>query len=86
MSDASGTPPVHSTILRNIIVGVTTTVLGSSAVYFLGFSHRNNNSTNDYLVTKEATTKAWKSYETIDNIYYKNTVSLSKDPANDSKS
>lgn len=80
---ADGSPPtVHSSnMLRNILVGVTTTVLGSSAVYFLGFNYKKDkNSGNNYLVAKEATTKAWRSYVTIDNIYYKNLMSLAKDP------
>lgn len=67
-----------SNMIRNIITGVLTTVAGACAVYFLGF-HNNSGSNGDYLVTKEATTKAWKSYVTIENVYYKNQVSLLND-------
>jgi len=81
MSEGSGAPASHSpNIFRNILVGVTTTVLGSSAIYFLGFNHRSAGSSgNDYLVVKDATIKAWKSYVTIENIYTKNSISLMKE-------
>src|SRR5690606_4502245 len=84
MSTAQGTPsPGASTIMRNILVGVTTTVLGSTAIYFLGFHNRGGKSgpsaAENLLVMKEVTTKAWKSYVTTDNIYYKNLLSINKD-------
>jgi len=81
MSEGSATPVPSTNILRNIIVGVTTTVLGSSAIYFLGFNHRGSDrsATENILVTKEFTTKAWKSYVTSENIYTKNTLSLMKE-------
>jgi hypothetical protein len=77
MSDGGGTTPAHPNMLRNILTGVITTVLGATAVYFLGF-HNNNNETShgSYLEVKEATTKAWKSYVAIENLEYKNTMLL----------
>jgi hypothetical protein len=69
-----------SVMFRNIIVGVTTTILGSTAVYFLGFHNKKSgDSKGSYAEVKEATTKAWRSYVTIDNIYYKNLLSINKD-------
>ena len=66
-ASAGGTTPV-----RNIIVGVVTTVLGSTIVYFLGF-HKNTRSTAEsLLVTKEVTTRAWGDYVSTENIFTKN--------------
>ncbi len=84
MSTTQGTPsPGASTIMRNILVGVTTTVLGSTAIYFLGFHNKGGkggpSGAENLLVMKEVTTKAWKSYVTTDNIYYKNLLSINKD-------
>ncbi|MBK5272891.1 MAG: hypothetical protein JJE22_17970 [Bacteroidia bacterium] len=81
MSEGSASPAPSTNILRNIIVGVTTTVLGSSAIYFLGFNHKGGggSTTENILVTKEFTTKAWKSYVTSENIYTKNSISLMKE-------
>jgi hypothetical protein len=63
--------------LRTILIGVTTTVLGTAAVYYLGFRPRSGGSSaEDILFAKEATTKAWKSYVTFDNIYFKNQLSI----------
>lgn len=85
MADASapvsggGSQP--STILRNIIVGAITTVLGSTTVYFIthGKDKTEPSATEKLLVGKEVTTKAWKSYVAMDNIYYKNVMGLSKE-------
>jgi hypothetical protein len=87
MADASapvsggGSQP--STIVRNIIVGALTTVLGSTTVYFITHGKDKDKSepsaTEKILVGKEITTKAWKSYVAIDNIYYKNVMGLSKE-------
>ena len=85
MSDSAtpgSTPPSHnSNMIRNIIAGVTTTVIGATFVYFLnkGNNHNNNDtnsSTGSYLEVKEATTKAWKSYVAIENLEYKNAMLL----------
>lgn len=66
-------------LVRNIIVGALTTILGSTTVYFI--THANDKAAQatsslspaeKLLVTKEVTGKAWKSYVAIDNVYYKN--------------
>ena len=76
MSDGGGHTPAHPNMLRNILTGVITTVLGATAVYFLGFHNNSNSSSGSYLEVKEATTKAWKSYVAIENLEYKNTQLL----------
>jgi hypothetical protein len=94
MSEAATPPPANGapgsstvsshakTMARNIIVSVASTVLGATAIYFLGFHNKGGHSgSTDHLVIKEATTKAWRSYVSIDNLYYKNILSLAKDPA-----
>ncbi len=75
-----GLPPNTSNkvMFRNIITGVITTVLGATIIYFL-FHNSGGSGKAGFLETREATTKAWKSYVTIDNIYYKNLLSISKD-------
>mgnify|MGYP001202312446 CR=1 FL=1 len=68
-------------LIRNIIVGAITTVLGSTTVYFITHGTGKSSETTTVstmspaeklLVSKEVTTKAWKSYVSIDNLYYKN--------------
>ena len=83
MSDSAtpGSPPSHNTnMVRNIIAGVTTTVVGATFVFFLNRNNHNNNDNNSsngsYLEVKEATTKGWKSYVAIENLEYKNTMLL----------
>jgi|GEM_PF-3043099 len=80
---ASSTSPItsHTSVMfRNIIVGVSTTILGSTAVYFLGFHNKGKGETKaSYLEMKESTTRAWRTYVAIDNIYYKNLMSINKD-------
>src|SRR5687767_6531987 len=80
-STSAGSPAGHTTLMfRNIIVGVTTTILGSTAVYFLGFHNKGKGGTKaSYLEMKESTTRAWRTYVAIDNIYYKNLMSINKD-------
>ena len=73
--------PHNSNMVRNIIAGVTTTVIGATFVYFLnkGNNHNNNDtnsSTGSYLEVKEATTKAWKSYVALENLEYKTSILL----------
>jgi hypothetical protein len=94
MSDTPPPPPSSSgpapastighakNMVRNVAVSVTSTVLGATLIYFLGFQHRSGGDgpkTADMLVTKEATSKAWKSYVAVENIYYKNSQSVFKD-------
>ena len=76
---SSDRPVTHKIIARNVITGVLTTVLGATVIYFLGFNHRSDG--NNFLVMKEATTNAWKSYESFENTYTKNSLSLIKDAA-----
>ncbi|HLG38783.1 MAG TPA: hypothetical protein VI461_03905 [Chitinophagaceae bacterium] len=71
-TSAGGNQPV-----RNIIVGVITTVLGSTAVYFLGFHNKNERSTAEsMLITKEVTIKAWNDYVATENMFTKNWSTL----------
>lgn len=55
---SSGTSGGHP--LKNIGIGVATTVLASAIVYFLGF-HGGHADTEEIRVRKEATTEAWNS-------------------------
>jgi hypothetical protein len=72
------TPVTHATnMARNIAVSVISTVLGATLIYYLGF--KNDGGGDNTLLTKEATTKAWRSYVTIENIYYKHSVSILND-------
>jgi hypothetical protein len=64
--------------VKNVIIGVTTTVLVSTVVYFLGF---NKKSSTTRLETQKATTQAWKTYVTIENIAAKNMLLLVRDQA-----
>ncbi|MFI5134003.1 MAG: hypothetical protein ACHQEB_06690, partial [Chitinophagales bacterium] len=73
------TPPTpassHSaTMMRNIITGVITTVIGAVTVYFItqGFHKSDNSSAADILLMKEVTTNAWKSYVSSENVFYNN--------------
>ncbi|MBL7742231.1 MAG: hypothetical protein JNN00_02045 [Chitinophagaceae bacterium] len=69
-----------STVLNKIIIPVVTTVLGATAIYFLGFNKKSGRSDMEkMLITKEATIKAWKSFVTTQNIGYKNMKSLSEE-------
>src|SRR5262245_45556721 len=79
MSENTHNP--NAAMIRNIIVGVTTSVLGAGALYFLGINKSGDSpsSKHSFLEAKEATTKGWKSYVTDDNIYYKNTISIFND-------
>ena len=69
-----GTPlSTHSaTMARNIITGVITTVVGAGVLYLLKFNKSSDNSEANYLVVKEATTNAWKSYISAENVFYNN--------------
>ncbi len=71
-------PASHNAIMiRNILTGVITTVVGAVTVYFITHGGNNSSSSGDYLVVKEATTKAWKTYVAVENLEYKNTMLLS---------
>lgn len=58
-----------STIFNKIIIPVITTVLGATAIYFLGF----NKKTSD---PEKATVNAWQTFVAGQNINYKNLNSL----------
>ena len=79
---AEGSPNPNANMLRNIIVGVATSVLGAGSLYYLGINKSGQSgasSQGSFLEMKEATTKGWKSYVTDDNIYYKNSQSVYND-------
>ena len=58
-----------TTLLHKILIPVITTVLGATAIYFLGF----NKKTSD---PEKATVSAWQTFVTSQNISYKNINSL----------
>lgn len=63
----------HSaTMIRNIITGVITTVVGAGALYLLKFNKSSDNSDASFPVIKEATTNAWKSYVSAENVFFNN--------------
>ncbi|HMR91725.1 MAG TPA: hypothetical protein PKC69_05410 [Chitinophagaceae bacterium] len=71
-----------STVLNKILIPVITTVLGATAIYFLGFNRKGGGGRSEMeklLITKEATIKAWKSFVTAQNISYKNSMSISEE-------
>ena len=83
MSEGGAPTPAHPNMLRNVLTGVITTVLGATVVYFLGFhSNSGRPSPGSYLEIKEATTNAWKSYVTLENIEYKFSLSLAENMKN----
>lgn len=72
----SENPGSANTVLRNILVGLITTVLGALILYFLGFKDRNAgnkaSSGESLLATREATIQAWKSYVAAENLLWQN--------------
>jgi len=80
-------PPVHTqhnspknTNTRTIIFGSLATVLTSTLIYYLTvFQNKPKTGAADFYKIKEATTGAWKQYVTVDNIYYKNILTISAD-------
>lgn len=67
-----------STVFNKVIIPVVTTVLGATAIYFLGFNKKGGRSDMEQLlITKEATIKGWKTFVTSENIGYKNVQSIS---------
>jgi hypothetical protein len=76
---SEGPPPISSssnpnkTMLRNILTGVITTVIGGGLIWFLGFhSSGSGSSTPDYLVVKDATMNSWRSYVSVENVFFGN--------------
>jgi cell division FtsZ-interacting protein ZapD len=69
--------PEGNSVLKNMAIGVTTSVLGATIIYFLGFNNKKPSFTK--LEREEITTQTWKTYVTVENIYTKNTVSLLHD-------
>ncbi|MBP7557312.1 MAG: hypothetical protein KA821_13640 [Chitinophagaceae bacterium] len=67
-------------ILKNMVISVTTTVVGALAIYFLGFSNKSSGPSK--LEMEELTIDAWKTLVTVENIYAKNGVSLLRDAKN----
>ncbi len=75
-----------STVLNKIIIPVITTVLGATAIYFLGFNRKGGSSSANpeeqkALVVKEATVNAWKSFVTSQNIAHRNMTSITNEYA-----
>lgn len=65
---------------RNIILGAVVTVLTSTLIYYLTvFQNKPKQGGAGFYEVKEATISAWKRYVTVDNIYYKNIVTISRD-------
>ncbi|MBS1919035.1 MAG: hypothetical protein JST17_02170 [Bacteroidetes bacterium] len=63
----------HSaTMMRNIITGVITTVVGAGALYLLKFNKSGDSQEASFLIVKEATTNAWKSYVSAENVFFNN--------------
>jgi hypothetical protein len=55
----ASTSSAHIVTLKNILIGVTTSVLAAVAIYFLGIQ---DNSKEEFKKRKEATIKAWTAY------------------------
>jgi hypothetical protein len=71
-----------TTVLNKILIPVITTVLGATAIYFLGFNNKKGAGRTDMeqmLISKEATVKAWRSFVTSQNISYRSINSLSEE-------
>ncbi len=70
----SGTPlSTHSaTMLRNVLTGVITTIVGAGALYLLKFNKSGDTTGTNFLVMKEATVNAWNSYVSSENSAYRN--------------
>ncbi len=68
----------HSQTVKNILISVLTTVLISATVYFLGFNKASGTSKAE---KQRATIEGWKAYMVLENIIYKNSISLFIDQA-----
>lgn len=71
-SQPSGLSSHSATMIRNIITGVITTVIGAGALYLLKFNKSGDSPEVNTLLMKEATTNAWKSYVSAENVFYNN--------------
>lgn len=85
MAEATHNQNQNTAMVRNIIVGVATSVIGAATLYFLGINKtgQSTSAKNSFLETKEATVKGWKSYVSIDNIEFQNLKSINNDFAKD---
>jgi hypothetical protein len=72
----SVTPETKNTV-KNIFLGILTSVLGATAIYFLGFNNKKPRFT--VLERGEITADAWKTYVTVENIYIQSRVSMIRD-------
>ncbi|MEO7983300.1 MAG: hypothetical protein ABI688_04385 [Bacteroidota bacterium] len=65
---------------RTIIIGAIATIIASTSVYYLTqyINNKKSDSTPSQLVMKEATTNAWKRYVTMENIYYKAAIGITR--------
>lgn len=69
--------PETKNTVKNIFLGILTSVLGATAIYFLGFNNKKPRFT--VLERGEITADAWKTYVTVENIYIQSTVSMIRD-------
>jgi hypothetical protein len=70
----AGPPPLPSTTgnhLKNVIIGVITTVISATVIYFLGFQRN-----NDLGVAKQATIDAWNSLQLYENEFKEKAISM----------
>lgn len=73
MGSSTGTGPAPgSNTLRTIATGVITTVTAAALIYFLGFHPGSKKSGDDFLQTKEATSRCWRSFVTTENLFTAN--------------
>lgn len=68
---SSAASPLSGSPLRNILIGVITTVLGSAAVYYLGF-HTTESPANSLSQMKKTTINGWDSYVSAENVFTTN--------------
>lgn len=69
--------PENSGVLKNILIGLTTTVIGATIIYFLGFNNKKDSFSKEEQA--DITGEAWKTYITVENIYTKSSASLLRD-------
>jgi hypothetical protein len=65
-----------STVFNKIIIPVITTILGATAIYFLGFNKKSSASAAEI---EKSTVNAWQSFVASENINYKTSTSISKE-------
>jgi hypothetical protein len=58
--DKQASPHSASVVIRNITIGVITSVLAATVIYFLGY---NKDEKADFKKRKEATIKVWEAYQ-----------------------